>query len=59
MAVGLSYLIETLKMAKNTDRRLDDGDIEHGSVYSVSGPVVIAENMLGCQMYELVSRLIH
>ena len=42
-------------MAKNADRRVDDSDIEHGSVYSVSGPVVIAENMLGCQMYELVS----
>lgn len=25
-----------------------------GSVYSVSGPVVIGENMRGCAMYELV-----
>ena len=43
-------------MAKNSDRRVDgdDDDIQHGSVYSVSGPVVVAENMLGCQMYELV-----
>ncbi|KAF1829234.1 V-type ATPase [Decorospora gaudefroyi] len=27
---------------------------EHGTVYSVSGPVIIAENMIGCAMYELV-----
>ena len=29
---------------------------EHGSVFSVSGSVVVAENMIGCAMYELVSR---
>lgn len=27
----------------------------HGSVFSVSGPVVVAEHMNGCAMYELVS----
>jgi vacuolar-type H+-ATPase catalytic subunit A/Vma1 len=26
---------------------------EQGSVFSVSGPVVVAENMIGCAMYEL------
>jgi hypothetical protein len=26
----------------------------HGSVHSVAGPVVIAENLLGCSMFELV-----
>lgn len=26
----------------------------HGSIFSVSGPVVVAENMIGCAMYELV-----
>lgn len=25
-----------------------------GSVFSVSGPVIVAENMIGCAMYELV-----
>lgn len=25
-----------------------------GSVFSVSGPVIIAEHMIGCAMYELV-----
>ncbi|KAJ5114065.1 hypothetical protein N7456_002599 [Penicillium angulare] len=26
---------------------------EHGSIFSVSGPVVVAEHMIGCAMYEL------
>jgi len=26
----------------------------YGSIYSVSGPVIVAENMIGCAMYELV-----
>ena len=26
----------------------------YGSVFSVSGPVIVAENLLGCAMYELV-----
>jgi V-type H+-transporting ATPase subunit A len=29
-------------------------DAHHGTVFSISGPVVVAENMLGCAMYELV-----
>lgn len=29
-------------------------ETQHGSIYSVSGPVIIAENMIGCAMYELV-----
>lgn len=32
----------------------DPAESEYGSIYSVSGPVVIAENMIGCAMYELV-----
>lgn len=32
-----------------------DGSHAHGSVFSVSGPVVVAEHMIGCAMYELVS----
>ncbi|XBW38071.1 hypothetical protein QEN19_003658 [Hanseniaspora menglaensis] len=32
----------------------DHSENEYGSIYSVSGPVVIAENLLGCAMYELV-----
>jgi hypothetical protein len=30
------------------------GEEHYGAVFSVSGPVIIAENMLGCAMYELV-----
>ena len=33
-----------------------NADEERGSVFSVSGSVVVAENMIGCAMYELVSR---
>ncbi|EKD13334.1 vacuolar ATP synthase catalytic subunit A [Drepanopeziza brunnea f. sp. 'multigermtubi' MB_m1] len=32
----------------------DDDDEQYGSIYSVSGPVVVAENMIGVAMYELV-----
>jgi hypothetical protein len=31
-----------------------DDSHAHGSVFSVSGPVVVAEHMIGCAMYELV-----
>lgn len=27
----------------------------HGLIFSISGPVVVAEHMIGCAMYELVS----
>lgn len=30
-------------------------DVQTGAVFSISGPVVVAENMIGCAMYELVS----
>ena len=33
---------------------MEAGEDAHGSIYSVSGPVVVAENMIGCAMYELV-----
>ncbi|EGW31273.1 vacuolar ATPase subunit A [Spathaspora passalidarum NRRL Y-27907] len=33
---------------------LDADESQYGQIYSVSGPVVIAENMIGCAMYELV-----
>lgn len=29
------------------------GEEQHGSIFSVSGPVIVAENMIGCAMYEL------
>lgn len=33
---------------------LDEDESLYGQIYSVSGPVVVAENMIGCAMYELV-----
>lgn len=35
-------------------QREEAGEDQYGSIYSVSGPVVVAENMIGCAMYELV-----
>lgn len=32
----------------------EEKESNFGSIFSVSGPVVIAENMIGCAMYELV-----
>ena len=34
--------------------RDEDRESKFGQVYGVSGPVVIAENMIGAAMYELV-----
>ncbi|KAI5799265.1 putative V-type proton ATPase catalytic subunit A [Peziza echinospora] len=44
------------KITKKEARRLEDlsKESDYGSIYSVSGPVVVAENMIGCAMYELV-----
>lgn len=36
--------------------RVEAGEDQHGSIFSISGPVIIAENMIGCAMYELVSK---
>lgn len=42
-------------MAPRAQREKDaDGEEQFGSIYSVSGPVVVAENMIGVAMYELV-----
>ncbi|KAF8468797.1 ATP synthase alpha/beta family, nucleotide-binding domain-containing protein [Kalaharituber pfeilii] len=40
------------KQARKAEEFAKEG--EYGSIYSVSGPVVVAENMIGCAMYELV-----
>ncbi|KAK9474088.1 ATP synthase alpha/beta family, nucleotide-binding domain-containing protein [Dipodascopsis tothii] len=39
---------------KQMKRDLDNSESEYGAVFSVSGPVVVAEDMIGCAMYELV-----
>ncbi|KGM91844.1 V-type proton ATPase catalytic subunit A [Paracoccidioides brasiliensis Pb18] len=39
--------------ANSKRNHAEPGEEHHGSIYSVSGPVVVAENMIGCAMYEL------
>ncbi|EEB06429.2 V-type ATPase subunit A [Schizosaccharomyces japonicus yFS275] len=46
--------IENAKKAIRNLRNFDEKETFYGEVYSVSGPVVVASNMLGCSMYELV-----
>jgi V-type H+-transporting ATPase subunit A len=45
-----------LEIARRELPRMNEVDKESqfGAIYSVSGPVVIADNMKGCMMYELV-----
>lgn len=31
-------------------KRLEAGEDQYGSIFSVSGPVIVAENMIGCAM---------
>ncbi|KAI5799996.1 vacuolar ATP synthase catalytic subunit A [Geopyxis carbonaria] len=40
------------KDAQRAEEYTKEGD--YGSIFSVSGPVAVAENMIGCAMYELV-----
>ncbi|KAJ5765178.1 hypothetical protein N7520_004737 [Penicillium odoratum] len=37
----------------NTSTMGSEDNQEHGKIFSVSGPVVVAEHMIGCAMYEL------
>ncbi|KAL5394409.1 H(+)-transporting V1 sector ATPase subunit A [Paraphaeosphaeria minitans] len=43
----------TRKMPPKQQKKTDD-DEQAGTVYSISGPVIVAANMIGCAMYELV-----
>lgn len=44
----------TANMAPSKKQQREDDDEQKGQVFSVSGPVIVAANMLGCAMYELV-----
>ena len=50
MAGGLDNARKALKQL----RLSDDKESQYGTVFSVSGPVVVGEGMIGAQMYELV-----
>jgi len=49
MAGGLQNAKSNLDKIRDEDR-----ESRFGAVFGVSGPVVIAENMIGAAMYELV-----
>lgn len=40
----------------STDAGGSSGQGPNGSIFSISGPVIVAEHMIGCAMYELVSQ---
>ena len=50
MAGGLENARKALKQLHLSD----DKESQYGTVFSVSGPVVVGENMIGAQMHELV-----
>ena len=47
---------KTIRMAPPNSSNAD-GEKQNGSIFSISGPVIVAENMIGCAMYELVRNL--
>jgi V-type H+-transporting ATPase subunit A len=56
---GLTFLISMAGALQNAKRDLpkirdEERESKLGQVFGVSGPVVIAENMIGAAMYELV-----
>lgn len=42
----------TIRMPASKESGIGDED-SHGAIFSVSGPVIVAENMIGVAMYEL------
>ena len=49
-----SPLKPTMAPSNSKRSRQEAGEDQYGAIFSVSGPVVVAENMAGCAMYELV-----
>ena len=53
----INYLHSTAtiyrRMPAAKQRSGDDDDAQHGSIFSISGPVIVAEKMTGVAMYEL------
>lgn len=47
--------VRSVSQTHSTMAPAKDESHAHGKVFSVSGPVVVAEHMIGCAMYELVS----
>jgi hypothetical protein len=54
----INYLhstIKTIRMAPSNSSSSGE-EKQTGSIFSISGPVIVAENMIGCAMYELVCK---
>ena len=51
---GMAGGMESARKALKQLRLQDDKESHYGTVFSVSGPVVVGEGMIGAQMYELV-----
>jgi ATP synthase alpha/beta family, beta-barrel domain len=52
----LNYLHTTARTYRRMPAAKESGvgdDQQHGSIFSISGPVIVAENMIGVAMYEL------
>ncbi|KAL5599938.1 hypothetical protein FOVSG1_007750 [Fusarium oxysporum f. sp. vasinfectum] len=45
---------KTSKAANNSSKTNEEDGYQTGKIYSISGPVVVAEDMIGVAMYELV-----
>ena len=56
----INYLHSTAKTIRMAPSKSQGGgdDKQNGSIYSISGPVIVAENMIGCAMNELVGSLV-
>lgn len=52
----INYLHSTARTIRMAPSKLsnDSEEKQNGSIFSISGPVIVAENMIGCAMYELV-----
>lgn len=45
--------VRTIRRMAPSKSNEKDGDKQGGSIFSISGPVIVAENMIGCAMHEL------
>jgi len=45
--------VRTLRRTMSDSKESGVGEHQNGSIFSVSGPVIVAENMIGVAMYEL------
>jgi V-type H+-transporting ATPase subunit A len=49
----LQSTVKTYRRIMPAAKESSSGDQQNGSIFSISGPVIVAENMIGVAMYEL------